>query len=62
RFWVKAPGGTWTIVQDYSSASTYRWNTTGLPAGTYGLEVDVRDQGSTAVYETVANLSFAIGP
>ncbi len=62
RFWVKAPGGAWTIVQDYSSASTYRWNTTGLPAGTYGLEVDVRDQGSTAVYETVANRSFVISP
>jgi hypothetical protein len=29
-----------------------------MPAGAYGLEVDARDQGSTASYETVANLTF----
>jgi hypothetical protein len=60
RFWVRAPGGSWTIVQDYSSTSTFAWSTTGLPAGTFALEVDVRDQGSTATYETVANISFAL--
>jgi len=60
RFWVRAPGGSWTIVQDYSSASTFTWSTTGQAAATYALEVDVRDQGSTATYETVANINFAL--
>ena len=60
RFWVRDATGHWSIAQDYSSSNTFSWNTTGLPAGTYGLEVDVRNQGSTAVYETVANATFGI--
>jgi spore germination protein YaaH len=60
RFWVKAPGGSWQIVQDYGAAATYAWNTAGKPNGWYGLEVDVRDAGSPAVYETVANLSYLV--
>ncbi len=58
RFWVRAPGGSWTIVQDYSPASTFTW--TPATAGTYQLEVDVRDHGAAATYETVANISFVV--
>ena len=36
RFWISPPGQGWSIVQDYSPASTYTWNATGL-AGTYLL-------------------------
>jgi hypothetical protein len=60
RFWVRPPGGAWAIVRDYAAASTYTWSTTGTPAGTYGLEVDVRDAGSGAAYETVSNLNFVL--
>ncbi len=60
RFWVRAPGGSWTIPQDYGSSSSFSWNTTGKPAGSYGIEVDVRDQGSSASYETVANVTFVL--
>jgi hypothetical protein len=60
RFWVRDLSGAWHIVQDYSTTSTFSWNTTGLAPGTYGLEVDVRNQGSAVTYETVANLNFAI--
>jgi hypothetical protein len=62
RFWTQAPGGNWGIVQDYSPTATYNWNTTNLPLGSYGMEVDVRDRGATDVYETVANLTFTLGP
>ncbi|HEV2035634.1 MAG TPA: glycosyl hydrolase family 18 protein [Candidatus Dormibacteraeota bacterium] len=62
RFWIRPPGGSWTIVQDYSGTATYSWNTTGQSAGTYGLEVDVRNQGSTATYDTVSNLTYVVGP
>lgn len=58
RFWVRAPGGSWTIVQDYSSMKTFTW--TPATAGTYQLEVDVRNQGASATYETVANDSFVV--
>lgn len=60
RFWLQPPGGRWTIVQDYGSGATFSWNTTGLAAGTYRVEVDVRDTGASATYETVAWFSFTI--
>ena len=59
RFWV-GRSGIWKIVQDYGPTSAFSWNTTGLSAGTYGLEVDVRDHGSTASYEAVANIYFNV--
>jgi hypothetical protein len=61
RFWVQPPGGSWGVVQDYSTAGTYTWNTTGKPQGSYGLEVDVRDQGATDTYEKVSNLTYVLG-
>ena len=59
RFWVRR-NGVWTIVRDFSPSSTFIWDTTNLAPGTYGLEVDVRNQSSTAAYETVSNLTFAM--
>jgi hypothetical protein len=56
RFWIRAPGGAWSIVQDYSPSSTFSW--TPAAAGTYQLEVDIRNLGSAATYETVANIPF----
>jgi hypothetical protein len=62
RFWIRPPGGSWTIVQDYGTAASFSWNTTGKAKGTYALEVDVRDLGSAVAYQTVANSSFVLGP
>ena len=59
RFWV-GQAGNWKIVQDYGPTSTFSWNTTGYSAGTYGLEVDVRDQASTVAYDNVANVSYIL--
>src|SRR4029077_13025747 len=60
RFWV-GQGGIWKMVQDYSAASTFTWNTNGFAAGAYGVEVDVRDQSSSASYDHVANLTYILG-
>jgi len=46
------------VVQDYSAAKTYSWNTTGLALGQYGLRVDARDVGAVADYETVATAYY----
>jgi hypothetical protein len=51
EFWILPPGGSWTIVQPYSSAATFNWNTTGLAAGTYSYSVWVRDASSAASYD-----------
>lgn len=60
RFWVQAPGSPWTVKQDYSTANTYSWPTTGFGSGSYGLEVDVRTQGNTDTYEKVSNLIYVL--
>ncbi|HEY8088335.1 MAG TPA: hypothetical protein VIF09_10835 [Polyangiaceae bacterium] len=59
QFWVLAPGGAtpWTMEQDFSSTATFAWNTSGL-AGTYQLEVWVKDASSTAPYDTYASGTF----
>jgi len=59
RFWT-GQNGAWTIVQDFGSGSSWSWVTSGKLQGTYGLEVDVRDHGSTTAYETVANRTFTL--
>jgi hypothetical protein len=59
RFWIRAPGGSWSMVQDYST-NGYSWTTSGLAAGTYGLEVDVRDQGVNASYEATTWINFVL--
>jgi len=46
QFWMAAPGGSWQIVQAYSTSSTFNWSTTGAVAGTYSLSVWVRDASS----------------
>jgi len=58
RFWVRAPGGTWKIVRDYATNSSFGW--TPPASGTYSLEVDVRNQGATATYERVMNILYTI--
>ncbi|HEV2035683.1 MAG TPA: hypothetical protein VGU71_16070 [Candidatus Dormibacteraeota bacterium] len=61
RFWVQAPGGPWTIKQDYTTANTYSWPIAGRALGSYRLEVDVKNQGGTDTYEKVNNLTFSLG-
>lgn len=52
EFWVLPPQGSWTVVQSYSAATDYRWNTSGLAAGNYDLAVWVRAAGAAATYQT----------
>jgi len=61
RFWLQTPDGAWRVVQNYSLANSFSWDTTAYAAGTYTFEVDVRDQGSTASYEAFATKRYIIG-
>ena len=56
RFWVRASGGSWQIVRDYTTSNTFTW--TPATVNSYSLEVDVRDQNATAAYEAVGNTTF----
>ena len=53
-------GGAWSVLQDYPSTNTYVWNTTGLAAGQYGLQVLVRNQGSSLGYEAYKNIPYTV--
>ncbi len=43
EFWIQPPGGSWGIVQPYSSSPSFNWNSTGKSSGGYGLGVWVHD-------------------
>ncbi len=47
QFWIRPPGGSWQVVQPYSTSSSFTWNTSGLAAGTYLYTVWARDASST---------------
>jgi len=59
EFRVKS-GDTWSVVQDYSSTSTWQWDTVEAAAGTYYVGVYARNAGSTARYEAVGNMKFGL--
>jgi hypothetical protein len=62
RFWVYDPyAGSWSIVQDWSTNAQYNWNTSALGVGTYGIELDLRQQGATNPQSQV-NISYALQP
>jgi hypothetical protein len=62
RFWTRAPGGSWTVLTDWSASYTTNWTTTtGMAAGTWGLEVDIRDQGAApGSYETTIWINYSL--
>jgi hypothetical protein len=62
QYWVLPPGGSWTIVQSWTTASSFSWATTGLSSGTYQLEVWVKDASSSATYDNYGALTFTITP
>ncbi len=46
EFRHRAAGGVFAIVQNYSDNNVWVWNTTGSPAGSYEIQVLVRDAGT----------------
>ena len=59
RFWELDPGSRWSMVQNYSASSTYRWSSPRT-AGTYKFEVDVRDAAETTAYDAVATAGYVL--
>ncbi len=55
-------GVTNTLVQPYSQVSTWTWNTTGVPAGTYSIVVVARSVGSAASSEAGTTINYDILP
>jgi len=51
QFWRFKQGTGWTMVQDYSSLNAFSWTPQAVDAGTYALQVWVRQTGSAAAYD-----------
>jgi photosystem II stability/assembly factor-like uncharacterized protein len=60
EFWVLPPGGTWTLVRDYSASGTLSWITVGLQPGTYVFSVWVRDSSSNAAYDAFQTFNYTL--
>jgi len=61
EFWMRpAASSVWQLVQGYSTTPTYRWNTSGAPAGTVYFGVWVRDAGSTAAHDALASVPYTL--
>jgi hypothetical protein len=62
QWWVNK-AGVWTIVPGHDfehSSSTFTWNTTGLPDGTYQVGVWAKQRFSTRSYEAFAYVTFTL--
>jgi putative pyrroloquinoline-quinone binding quinoprotein len=59
RFWIRPAAGSWSMVQDYSSTSTYNWTST-TTAGGYYLGVHARELGSTAAFESLTSIPYTL--
>jgi hypothetical protein len=55
-------GVAYTLVQPYSQASTWTWNTNGVAAGTYNIAVFARSVGSAASSEAGTSINYQILP
>jgi hypothetical protein len=62
RFYIKSPGGSWTLVRGWSVSNTYTWHTAGKRLGQYMLEVQARDLHSASrSWDSYQALTFWLG-
>ena len=59
-FWFRPAGGTWKLMQNYSSNPIFKWYTAGLKVGSYEIVVRARQHGSGGVYDAGAGGSFSL--
>ncbi len=61
QFWMRPASGPWTMVQDYSSTSTFNWTSTAI-AGGYYIGVHVRDSASATAFDSVVSIPYTLTP
>jgi len=60
QFRLRNPSGVWSVVRDYSSSSSWTWDTDGLAVGSYFVEVWARRTGSTAAWESYKTMNYTL--
>ncbi len=61
KFFIRDTTATWRTVQDFSTTTSYVWNTTSWGQGTFLLGVWVKDANSTNTYDSYAFGTFTLG-
>jgi len=62
QFWLKDINGVYTMVQPYSAANVFNWNTAGLPPGVYYVATQAKSVGSASGYDIERIDSYTILP
>lgn len=58
QFRVQPVGGTWTLLQAFSTVATCYWKP--LTAGTYTLEVQAKETGSANPYDSLTTITYLV--
>jgi hypothetical protein len=61
RFYLRDTSAVWHVVQDFSTSSSFVWDTSVYPAGTYLTGVWVKDANSANTYDAYAFGTFTLG-
>jgi len=62
QFWLKDTSNIYTLVQPYSAATFWNWDTAGLPQGVYYVAVQARSVGSVNSFDLERVVPFSLGP
>ena len=63
QFWLYNPvTRVWSVGQSYGGASSWIWDTTGLPPANYTIEVWTRNLDSTSSYQMRRSVSYQLAP
>jgi len=61
EFWLQYPDGTWHLMQPFSTANTWTWNSTGMARGTYTIHVWTNNSGAdTGTYEVIGSAAYSL--
>jgi hypothetical protein len=52
----------WHLVQDYGLSDTYTWSPTASDTGAHSIQVWVRNNGSSALYDAWTGVEFTVAP
>jgi len=54
EFWMRPPGGQWSLLRAFSSSSTASWGSAGLAAGNYEFDVWAKAHSTDVVISPIA--------
>jgi len=61
QFWLYNGDGTWTVKKPSATpGNTWTWDTTGLTAGTYYVDVSARNAGSSSAWDVYQVVPFVL--